>query len=315
MTENSKKPSEPKRLGRGLSSLLGEVPIAPATSENNANMPTGTPTGTPDKAARANNIRSGDQVRSLPIEWINPGPWQPRQMFEANALAELAVSIRQRGLIQPILVRENPKKPSRYELIAGERRWRAAQLAKLHEIPAIISDLSDKEAGELSLIENIQRHDLSIIEEAEGYKRLIEEFKYTQDALATVIGKSRSHLANTMRLLNLPDQVRGLLSDGALSAGQVRPLVGRDDAVELAQIVLAKSLSARQVEQLVAKADKPVVEKTEKPSDIIALERELAASTGFDIAVSFNPLHEKGSVTIRANDLDQFDAIIAKLKK
>ena len=135
MTENPKKPSEPKRLGRGLSSLLGEVPIAPAASENSSGK-TAKPA---DSLSSLGGASSGNQVRSLPIEWINPGPWQPRQIFEADALAELAVSIRQRGLIQPILVRENPKKPSRYELIAGERRWRAAQLAKLHEIPAIIS--------------------------------------------------------------------------------------------------------------------------------------------------------------------------------
>ena len=135
MTENPKKPSEPKRLGRGLSSLLGEVPIAPAASENSS----GKTVKPADSLSSLGGASSGNQVRSLPIEWINPGPWQPRQIFEADALAELAVSIRQRGLIQPILVRENPKKPSRYELIAGERRWRAAQLAKLHEIPAIIS--------------------------------------------------------------------------------------------------------------------------------------------------------------------------------
>ena len=299
----------PKGLGKGLSALLGDNAAIASMSNAPKNKQNSPVSG--DTVTTLASGMSGAQI--VAIERVSTSPYQPRMHFDEDTLSDLADSIAQHGVVQPLLVR--PMGDNSYELIAGERRWRAAQKAGLHEVPVVVREADDRMAAEIAMIENIQRHDLSIIEEAEGYKRLIEEFKYTQDALATVIGKSRSHLANTMRLLNLPDQVRGLLSDGALSAGQVRPLVGRDDAVELAQIVLAKSLSARQVEQLVAKADKPVVEKSDKPSDIIALERELAASTGFDIAVSFNPLHEKGSVTIRANDLDQFDAIIAKLKK
>ncbi len=301
--------SAPKGLGKGLSALLGDnAAIASMSSTSKANI-----SGVSVAPTATDGASSGMMgAQNVPIDRVSASPYQPRTRFDEDNLSDLADSITQHGVVQPLLVR--PKGQHSYELIAGERRWRAAQKAGLHEVPVVIRDADDQVAAEIAMIENIQRHDLSIIEEAEGYRKLIEEFKYTQDSLASVIGKSRSHLANTMRLLNLPDQVRAKLSEGALTPGQARPLIGRVDALDLAQVIIAKSLSARQVEQLVAKADKPSTPKSEKPSDIVALEHDLAASTGFDIAVSFNPLQEKGSVTIRANDLDQFDAIIAKLK-
>ncbi|MGB0309484.1 MAG: ParB/RepB/Spo0J family partition protein [Candidatus Puniceispirillaceae bacterium] len=312
MTENPKKPSEPKRLGRGLSSLLGEVPIAPAASENSS----GKPARPADSLSSPGGASSGNQVRSLPIEWINPGPWQPRQIFEADALAELAVSIRQRGLIQPILVRENPKKPSRYELIAGERRWRAAQLAKLHEIPAIISELSDKEAGELSLIENIQRQDLSVIEEADGYQRLIDNHNYTQETLSGIIGKSRSHIANLLRLRQLPGSVKAMLAAGSLSMGQARPLIGHPDAAELADKIVRQNLSARAVEALVKSGKGAASSKipVQKPADIRALEVRAQTELGLSVSIDWDAAREKGKLSVSLASLDQFDDLLKRLK-
>ena len=312
MTENSKKSSEPKRLGRGLSSLLGEVPIAPAASENSS----GKTVKPADSLSSLDGASSGNQVRSLPIEWINPGPWQPRQIFEADALAELAVSIRQKGLIQPILVRENPKKPSRYELIAGERRWRAAQLAKLHEIPAIISHLSDKEAGELSLIENIQRQDLSVIEEADGYQRLIDNHNYTQETLSGIIGKSRSHIANLLRLRQLPDSVKAMLAAGSLSMGQARPLIGHPDAAELADKIVKQNLSARAVEVLVKSGKGAASPKipVQKPADIRALEVRAQTELGLSVSIDWDAAREKGKLSVSLASLDQFDDLLKRLK-
>jgi len=312
MTENPKKPSEPKRLGRGLSSLLGEVPIVPAASENSS----GKTGGPADSLSSPGGASSGNQVRSLPIEWINPGPWQPRQIFEADALAELAVSIRQRGLIQPILVRENPKKPSRYELIAGERRWRAAQLAKLHEIPAIISELSDKEAGELSLIENIQRQDLSVIEEADGYQRLIDNHNYTQETLSGIVGKSRSHIANLLRLRQLPGSVKAMLATGDLSMGQARPLIGHPDAAELADKIVRQNLSARAVEALVKSGKGAASSKipVQKPADIRALEVRAQTELGLSVSIDWDAAREKGKLSVSLASLDQFDDLLKRLK-
>lgn len=303
----------PKGLGKGLSALLGDNAAIASMSSTPA-------TGTTKPQAKAGAAAKNDIAATTPsaggaqniaIDLIVASPYQPRVMFDEDSLSDLTDSITSHGVVQPLLVRPIGGK---YELIAGERRWRAAQKAGLHDVPVVIRDADDQMAAEIAMIENIQRHDLSIIEEAEGYRRLIEDFKYTQDALAGVIGKSRSHLANTMRLLNLPQTVRDMLGKGVLTAGQVRPLIGRDDAAELALIVQQKGMSARQVEQLAAKADKPARPKAEKPSDLVALERELAEQTGFDITISFNPYQEKGSVTIKANNLDQFDAIITTLK-
>lgn len=309
MTNKPKKSNESKHLGRGLSSLLGEVPVTP-------NRPAGQDkTAQPDTPSQVPAAQKG-QVRSLPIEWINPGPWQPRQQFDKEALTELATSIQQRGLIQPILVRENPQKPGRYELIAGERRWRAAQLAKLHEIPAIISDLSDTEAAELSLIENIQRQDLSVIEEADGYQRLMDSHNYTQEALSAIMGKSRSHIANLLRLRHLPDPVKTLLVAGKLTMGQARPLIGNPDAAELAEKIIAGNLSARAVEALVkaGKHSKAKRQPTQKSADIRALEARAQTELGLALSIEWDEGREKGKLSVSLSSLEQFDDLLKKLK-
>ena len=234
---SSPKKTASRGLGRGLSSLLGDSGIATATG---ATAPSSDVAGSP----------AATGFQDIPIEWINVGPWQPRRRFDKAGLDELASSIRQKGIVQPILLRPNPDKPSRYQLVAGERRWRAAQLAKIHQVPAIIRDLTDAECYEIALIENIQRSDLSVIEEAQGYQKLLETNRYTQEQLSDIIGKSRSHIANLLRLLLLPPSVQSLLLERKITMGQARPLIGHDQAEALAKMVVAKGLSARQAEAL-----------------------------------------------------------------
>ena len=295
-----KKAKKSKGLGKGLSSLLGDSAVVESLKE----------TGRPGRAGPA-PARGEDMVA---IHRIHPGPWQPRTRFDKAGLEELAASIRQHGIVQPLLVRPMPGKQGDMELIAGERRWRAAQLAGLHELPVLVREADERAAAEISLIENIQRFDLNAIEEAAGYGRLMEEFGYTQEKLAGIIGKSRSHLANTLRLLTLPDAVQAMIGEGKLSAGQARPLVGRKDAAVLAKRVAGKSLSARQVEALVRRMDKPAPAKTAADSDLAALEKELRETLGVEVGLRFNPSDESGSITLKARTLDQFDALVAKLK-
>ena len=216
---SSSKKTASRGLGRGLSSLLGDSGIATATGA--------TATAISSDAAGA---PAATGFQDIPIEWINVGPWQPRRRFDKAGLDELASSIRQKGIVQPILLRPTPNKPSRYQLVAGERRWRAAQLAKIHQVPAIIRALTDAECYEIALIENIQRSDLSVIEESQGYQKLLETNRYTQDQLSDIIGKSRSHIANLLRLLLLPPSVQNLLLDRKITMGQARPLIGHDQA-------------------------------------------------------------------------------------
>ena len=316
MTETPKKTKENNRLGRGLSSLLGEVPIAPATGDSANTEGGAAPPNTPQTPA-SGTVRG--QVRQLPIEWINPGPWQPRRQFDKEALRELATSIQERGLIQPILVRENKQKPSRYELIAGERRWRAAQIAKMHEIPAIISDFTDQQAAELSLIENIQRQDLSVIEEADGYRSLIDAHNYSQEALSQIIGKSRSHIANLLRLRQLPDAVKNMLAEGSLTMGQARPLIGHPQAAELALKIAADNLTARAVEALIktgksGKAGKASRYPAQKSADIRALEIRAQTELGLSLSIDWDERREKGQVSVRLASLDQLDDLLKTLK-
>ena len=313
MTDTPNKTKETNRLGRGLSSLLGEVPIAPAAGDAlNAEARTA-------PVSTIQNFASGPvrgQVRQLPIEWINPGSWQPRRHFDKDTLRELATSIQERGLIQPILVRENKEKPTRYELIAGERRWRAAQIAKMHEIPAIISDFTDQEAAELALIENIQRQDLSVIEEADGYQSLIDAHNYNQEALSRIIGKSRSHVANLLRLRQLPEAVKNMLAEGELTMGQVRPLIGHPQAAELAVKIAADNLSARAVEALIkaGKASKLSRYPAHKSADIRALEIRAQTELGLSLSIDWDEGQEKGRVSVRLASLDQLDDFLKKLK-
>jgi ParB family chromosome partitioning protein len=280
-----------RQLGRGLSALLGET----------------TPV-TPDPVG-------GGGVTSLPIEKLSPGKFQPRRNFSEEDIVSLADSIRARGILQPILVRAAANKAGYYEIIAGERRWRAAQRAQLHEIPVLVRDLGDEEALEVALVENIQRSDLNTLEEAEGYHRLMEEFSHTQESLSGVIGKSRTHIANTLRLLTLPDAVKKLLESGDLSAGHARTLVGLENAVELASQIVKKGLNVRQTEKLARRqktgtaAPKPA--GAVKDADTLALERTLTDLLGLRVSVDFDG--EGGKVTVEYKTLDQLDDIIRRL--
>ena len=294
---------KPRGLGRGLSSLLGDAGAAAGSQQNSA-------AGTGGEAA------SPSGLIELPIEWINSGPWQPRRRFDTESLSELADSIRSKGLVQPVLVRPRAGTANRYELIAGERRWRAAQMAQLHNIPAIIRELSDEEAYELALIENIQRTDLSAIEEAEGYRQLIDSFGYTQEQLSEIIGKSRSHIANLMRLLGLPDAVRDMIVDGRLTMGQARPLIGQEDSLALARQIADKGLSARQAEALVAKPRQARAGGTPKPAksaDLEGIEAALKSKLGLNLDIDWNEKSGTGRMTIRFTTLEQMDQVMAKL--
>ena len=306
---------KPRGLGRGLSSLLGDAGVAAATGAAVAGGGTGMTQSAVETGLPAAPITG---LTELPIEWINSGPWQPRRRFDKDRLTELADSIRAKGLVQPILVRPQEGASNRYQLIAGERRWRAAQLAQLHVIPAIIRDMSDGEAHELALIENIQRADLSAIEEAEGYRQLIESFGHTQEQLADIVGKSRSHIANLLRLLTLPDAVANMVVAGELTMGQVRPLVGHADCETLARHVAAKGLSARQVEAL-AKSGKSGKQKkpaaVQKPADILGIERTLASKLGLAVDFNWDEENRGGRLIMRFSDLDQFEAVYQKLLK
>ncbi len=302
-----KKANANKGLGKGLSSLLGDSAVVGSLTETAAPQHS-------DPAGTAPVTMAGESM--VGIEQISPGPWQPRRSFDEGSLKDLAASIRQHGVVQPLLVREKPGHDDAYELIAGERRWRAAQRAGLHELPVLIRDADDRMAAEIALIENIQRHDLNAIEEASGYSRLMKEFDYTQEKLATIIGKSRSHLANMMRLLNLPQDVQTMITGGLLSAGQARPLIGHDDASSLAKDVAARNMSARQVESMVARLAQPKSsEAVEDDTDLKALEAELREKLGINVALRFNSSSQKGRITIDCTTLDQFDEMVGKLKK
>lgn len=284
--------SEVKRgLGRGLSSLLGEVareqPIA-----GDAARPAG--------------------VQMVALVQLHPNPHQPRRYFDEGALAELADSLRQRGLIQPIVAR--PLASGGYQIVAGERRWRAAQLAQLHEVPTIIRKLDDAETYELAIIENIQRQDLNAIEEALAYQKLAQEFGHKQDALAKIVGKSRSHVANLLRLLELPAAVRDAVAEGRLSMGHARALIGADDPVALSREVMRRSLSVRETEAL-ARGGKPArARETRQPevdADVVMLERQLRDQLGLKVEIAHAP--KGGCVTINYATLDQLDMVCQRL--
>ena len=295
----AKSAAKARGLGRGLSTLLGDSGIV----------------------AAANQAAPSDErgYQQIPVEWINVGPWQPRREFDREQLGELADSIHQKGIVQPILLRPSPSQLGRYQLVAGERRWRAAQMAQLHQIPSVIRDLSDAECYEIALIENIQRQDLSVIDEAQGYANLLEINRYTQDQLSKIIGKSRSHIANLLRLLGLPRSVQSMLRDGALTMGQARPLVGHPQAEFLAKTIVAKGLSARQAEALMKTAvsgAKPPAKQsttTEKPADIRAIEQRAAVELGLAMSIKWNERAETGRVQIDCQSLAQMTLILEKL--
>lgn len=266
--------------------------------------------------AQQANAPAGAQ-RKLSVDKMTPGKFQPRRHFDDAALDQLADSIGVHGVLQPILVR--PLSGTMFEIIAGERRWRAAQKAQLHEVPVVIQELTDKQALEIALIENLQREDLSAVEEAEGYQRLMDEFGHTQDALATQLGKSRSHVANTMRLLKLPQSVRSMIQNGSLSAGHARALIGAKNPEELADLIQRRGLNVRQIEALVQKsADgklKPNNKKAQrfiqKDVDVLALERLTSDKLGLNVTI--DSVGAAGRLTIEYKTLDQLDDLLARL--
>ena len=287
------KKAKQRGLGRGLSALMADV--------NEAHAPQGSEPKQPD--------------RLIPIEKIVPNPDQPRRTFNKDALDDLAASIKEKGIIQPLIVRPNPKGDGSFEIVAGERRWRAAQMAKLHEVPALIRDFDDTEVLEVAIIENVQRADLNPVEEAAGYSQLMEKFGHTQEKLATALGKSRSHIANSVRLLGLPEGVLRFLREGQLSAGHARALITADDPGALAAQIVKQGLSVRETEKLAksgaAKA-KPKTTKSGatadgKDADTKALEGDLSANLGMKVAVDHTPGKENGKITISYDSLDQLD--------
>jgi ParB family chromosome partitioning protein len=259
--------------------------------------------------------------RKIPTSSLQPNPRNPRRAFSNAELDELAASLRERGIIQPIVARPARGVPDVYEIIAGERRWRAAQRAGLHEVPVVIIEASDAESLQLAIIENVQRTDLNALEEAEGYRALIRDFSHSQDDVARMVGKSRSHVANTLRLQTLPDGVKEHLHSGRLSAGQARALVGHHDAERLADEIVARGLNTRQVEEVARETGKQKGRQQKsghkvraaKNADTLALEKRLADALG--LAVSVDNRSRGGSLTIRYRSLDQLDEVVRRLER
>lgn len=284
-------------LGRGLSALMADVTEAEAR-----------PTAS-----------GGNSERRVPIEQVEPNPEQPRKRFEQGDLDDLAASIKEKGVIQPLIVRVLDN--GRYQIVAGERRWRAAQMANLHELPVVVREFSDAEVLEVAIIENIQRADLNPMEEALGYRQLMDRFGHTQEKMAEALGKSRSHIANLLRLLNLPDDVIDLVREGALSSGHARALVTSDNASELAKLVVKNGLSVRATEALVKSSaagatparERVVNAATAKDADTKALEGDLSAGLGMKVLLNHKPGSENGQMTIHYGSLEELDELCRKL--
>ena len=278
-----------KGLGRGLSALFGDQK----------------PEDKPQEIKQSNTVGISDLSRN---------PYQPRQHFSEEKLMELANSIKKKGIIQPIAVRPNKTENGKYEIVAGERRWLAAQKAGLHEIPVVILDLSDVESLEVAIVENIQRDDLSAIEEARGYKRLFQEFKYDHEAISKLMSKSRSHVSNTLRLLTLPTDVIAMLEEGTLTSGQARPLIGIASASSIAEEIVSKNYSARKVEYLV-KSKKPSKSNNKiQDSNILEAQEKIEKKLGLKVYVS-NRKNNSGKIIIQYKDLEQFDFVSNLLTK
>ena len=280
-----------KALGRGLAALIGDVD---------------------GEAEILDRARSG---RRLPIEFLSPNPNNPRKSFSADDLESLAVSIGERGVVQPILVRPIAGQQERYEIIAGERRWRAAQRAGQHEVPVIIHDASDKESLELALVENVQRADLNPLEEASGYRQLMDSFGYSQAEIAKAIGKSRPHVANTLRLLKLPDVVQTYLRDGKITAGHARTLIGADDPEAAVARIIESGLTVRDAESITGGASKlrPRRAGASKDADTIALEKALSDAIGLNVSIEHR-VSGSGSLRIRYLNLEQLDDVCRRLQ-
>jgi len=278
-----------KGLGKGLSALMGDIP--------------------------QDNVQTKSSSEKIPIHFVYANPSQPRKNFNQELLNELSVSIKEQGIIQPILVRK--KSEDKYEIVAGERRWRAAQLAKIHEVPVIILNIDDKKSLEFAILENIQRSDLNGIEEALGYDNLVRKFGYSQETLSKILGKSRSHIANTLRLAGLPEEIKKMISDGLLTAGHARCLVNVPDNVKLAKIIVNKNLSVRQAEFLVKKeqvfSSLKKIPRNNKDTNIKSLESDLGLLMGIKVDIK-NKKNNSGEIKFSYKSLDQLNKIISVLK-
>lgn len=315
MTADTKK----RGLGRGLDALFGD-----ARKEEEAFQPKLKRADEMVAAVQQIQAQQSNNVspRRLSVDRLTPGKFQPRRHFDDAALEQLAESIAVHGVLQPLLVRPltnlSGASPM-YEIIAGERRWRAAQKAQVHDVPVVIQELDDRDTLEIALIENLQREDLTAVEEAEGYQRLMDEFGHTQDVLAQQLGKSRSHVANTLRLLKLPQSVRAKVQNGALSAGHARALIGAKNPEELAELIIRRGLNVRQVEALVQKAadgkapQKKVKGFVQKDVDILALEELTSSKLG--LKVTIDGTGPAGKLVIEYKTLDQLDDLLARLGK
>jgi len=284
------------RLGRGLAALIGDV-------------------------GEESSVERPRAQRKLPVSALRPNARNPRRSFAAAELDELAASLRERGVIQPIVVRALRGVPDGYEIIAGERRWRAAQRAGLHEVPVVVVEATDAEALQLAIIENVQRADLNPLEEAEGYRSLMEEFHNSQEEIAKIVGKSRSYIANTLRLLKLPDAVKGYNQDGKLTAGHARMLVGEPNAEQLAQDIVARDLNVREVEAMARQRASASGKKqtnnrrahgaAAKDADTLAFEKRISDATG--LVVTINDRNGAGTLMIRYQNLEQLDDLARRL--
>ena len=285
--------SKSRGLGRGLSSLMGDLNNEPLTSNENSESQT--------------------IEKLVPVEKIYPNPNQPRKSFQEEKLIELANSIKTKGIVQPLIVRKKKGTKESFEIVAGERRWRAAQRAQIHELPVIIKEFTDIEVLEIAIIENVQRADLNPIEEALGYKNLMENFDHTQDGLSKEIGKSRSHIANLLRLLNLPSAVQELLISGQLTAGHARALVTCDNPLAIAKQIISLGLSVRDAERLAKNvSEKKVSNKAktkEKPADTVLLEADLSAALKMKVSINHEEGKEKGLISITYKSFDELDRI------
>ena len=285
-------PLQKGRLGKGLASLIGEA------TPNNSNLPV-----------------EGEQ-RLVATDQLAPSPLNPRRTFREAELKELADSIEAKGLVQPIIVRRDMARPGNYEIVAGERRWRAAQKARLHSVPVIVRDLTDKEVLELAIIENVQRADLNAMEEAAGYRELLDRFAYSQEQVSEIIGKSRSHVANTLRLLKLPEPVQVMVRDGRLSAGHARTLIGHPEAEKLARRIIEQDLNVREAEALVSKGGAGQAgaarKAREKDADTRAFEKELSDVLGLQVEIKRGS-GESGNLIIKYGNFDQLDYIRMRL--
>ena len=276
-----------KGLGRGLSALFGDIEKKSVSDQNQSNK--------------------------VPIADLQRNKYQPRTFFDEEKIMELSSSIKENGVIQPIAVRPNSYEPGKYEIVAGERRWLAAQKAGLNEVPVIVLEIDDKKSLEIAIVENVQRQDLNPIEEAKGYQRLIKEFGYEHEKISKFMSKSRSHISNTLRLLTLPQDILSMIEEGELTAGQARPLIGLPNASDIAENIVRKKISAREVESLTKIKKAPKKSKTEDPN-ITFVRNEIESKLGLNVEIS-NKKNNSGKITIKYKSLDQFELISKKLMK